>query len=136
MDGDRNSVTAEKKMDGVREFRVDRELMDERLTARILVLPGGVEAHIYGGCLPHIGAVSIVDPDGCLTTTQFPGHKDGVVSDKWAKAIAGAGRLLVTVAAGIHYDNLTKEGIGAVVEATDEMLEEALKEMRDAVESC
>ncbi len=110
----------------IREFTVTRTLMDEPLTADLLILPAGVEVNLFGGCLPHIGAVSIVDPEGKLTTTQFPTHKDGVVSAKWARAIADAGHLPVTVVAGIHYDNLTQEGIAAVVQATDEMLQEAL----------
>ncbi|MCD7863405.1 MAG: hypothetical protein LUG61_07820 [Lachnospiraceae bacterium] len=113
----------------IRKFQIHRILMNEPLTADILILSAGVEVNLYGGCLPHIGAVSIVDPERNLTTTQFPTHKDGVVSAKWARTIADAGYLPVTVIAGIHYDNLTKEEIAVVVEATDEMLKEALEQL-------
>ncbi len=122
-------MTEERNMDGVRKFQVSRKLMDESLTAEILILPAGVEVNLYGGCLPHIGAVSIMEPEGNLTTTQFPTHKDGVVSAKWARVIADAGFLPVTVVAGIHYDNLTKEEIAAVVKMTDEMLIEVLEKI-------
>ncbi|MCD8326871.1 MAG: hypothetical protein LUC90_09415 [Lachnospiraceae bacterium] len=122
----------EKGLVRVREFQADRVLMNEPLTAKVLVLPVGVEVNIYGGCLPHIGAVSIADPEGNLTTTQFPTHKDGVVSARWAKAIAGKGFLPVTVAAGIHYDDLTREEIASVVKVTDEMLEEILEKIQGA----
>ncbi|MCD7805762.1 MAG: hypothetical protein LUH19_00280 [Lachnospiraceae bacterium] len=109
--------------------------MGETLTVEVLVFPAGVEINIYGGCFPHIGAVSIVDPEGNTVTTQFSGHKDAVISEKWARAVAGAGYRPVTVVAGIHYDNLTKEEIGAVVAMTDGMLEEVLEKMKDALES-
>ncbi len=126
------NLTAEKEKSkkGVHRFTVRHTLMHEFLTADLLILPAGVEVNLYGGCLPHIGAISIVDPEGNLTTTQFPTHKDGVVSAKWARTIADAGYLPVTVVAGIHYDHLTKEEIEAVVEATDEMLDEVLEQLQ------
>ena len=113
----------------IRKFQISRSFMQEELTAEVFVLPAGVEVSLYGGSLPHIGAVSIVDPQGELTTTQFPTHKDGVVSAKWARVIADTAGVPVTVVAGIHYDNLTREEIAAVVELTDEMLKEALEQI-------
>ncbi|MCD7737777.1 MAG: hypothetical protein LUH58_01875 [Lachnospiraceae bacterium] len=118
---------------GIRKFQISRSLMQEELAAELLVLPMGVEVCLYGGSLPHIGAVSIVDPDGNMTTTQFPGHRDGVVSAGWAKTIADEGFLPVSAVVGIHYDNLTKEEIEAVVAATDEMLKEALERIKAGV---
>ncbi|MCD7750258.1 MAG: hypothetical protein LUI10_00705 [Lachnospiraceae bacterium] len=119
----------DKNRNGIRKFQIRRSLMQEELTAEVFILPAGVEVNLYGGSLPHIGAVSIVDPDGNLTTTQFPTHKDGVVSAKWARAIADTAGVPVTVVAGIHYDNLMKEEIAAVVELTDEMLKEVLEQI-------
>lgn len=53
---------------------------------------------------------------------QFPGHKDGAVSERWAEALAKAGYRPVVVEAGIHYDNLSREGIMDVIRLTDEIL--------------
>ncbi len=120
----------EKRRGGIREFTVTRTLMDENLTAKILMFSTGIAVSLYGGSLPHIGAVSIVNPDGGLNTTQFPGHRDAVITEKWAEAIADEEIRPVTVAAGIHYDNLTPEEIAAVVSVTDEMLKEVLQKIK------
>lgn len=106
----------------MKTVEITRKLLGEDVTAFVLFLDGGVHASIYGGSRPHIGAVSVVDLAGKCHTTQFPGHKDGVVSERWAKALAEAGYRPVVVEAGIHYDNLSREGIMAVIRLTDKIL--------------
>lgn len=95
------------------------------LTAEVIRLPEGVQAVLYGGTKPHIGAVTVVDPQGAAATTQFAGHKDGVVSEKWAQSLAADGYRPAVVTAGIHYDGLSREQIAAVVALTDELLAQA-----------
>ena len=95
-------------------------------------LRSGIQVTVYGGTLPHIGAVSVVDPRGSITTQQFPTHKDGVVSERWARAISEAGYCPVVIAAGIHYDSLNREQIGGVVKLTDDMLGELLHTLKAA----
>lgn len=60
------------------------------------------------------------------TTMSFPGHKESVVTEKWAKIIWQRKKVPVTVTAGIHYDNATKEMIQSVVEVTERMLQKVL----------
>ena len=108
------------------QFSLTRELMGAPITAHAIYLPNGLQVTIYGGTLPHIGAVSVVDPQGNVTTRQFPTHKDGVVSEKWAKALLEAGYCPAVVTAGIHYDGLSREQIDQVVALTSEMLAELL----------
>ena len=114
------------------QFTLTRELMDAPVTAHAICLPGGLQVTVYGGTLPHIGAVSVADPQGNVTTQQFPTHKDGVVSERWAKAISEAGYRPAVIAAGIHYDSLNREQIGDVIKLTDDMLGELLQTLKTA----
>ena len=106
----------------MKRFELTRSLFGADITAEVMCLEHGIHVSLYGGTLPHIGAVSVISPEGALTTHQFPGHKEGVVSEGWAKAISEAGHRPVVVEAGIHYDQLTREGISAVLELTERML--------------
>ncbi|PWM75652.1 MAG: hypothetical protein DBX59_01355 [Bacillota bacterium] len=108
------------------EFCVSCTVLDAPLTARVQMLDGGVRAEIYGGTRPHIGAVSIAGPEGTVTTTEFPTHRDGAVSGRWAEAMAGAGLRPAVVLAGIHYDNLPPDGIRQVLAASDHLLKGVL----------
>ncbi|MDE6259422.1 MAG: hypothetical protein K2M42_00945 [Oscillospiraceae bacterium] len=112
------------------QFTLTRELMGAPVTAHAICLPSGLQVTVYGGTLPHIGAVSVVDPQGNVTTQQFPTHKDGVVSQRWAQAISEAGYCPVVIAAGIHYDGLSREQIGDVVKLTDDMLVKLLHTLK------
>ena len=118
-------------MDGyvnrVRELHCETQVLGETLSAIVQITPQGVQVLITGGAAPHIGAVSIVSPDGIRRDHQFPGHRDGVITEKWADTLARAGYLPVVVSAGIHYDCLSREGIVQVVAAADALLEEMLK---------
>lgn len=111
------------------EFCVSCTVLGAPLTARVLGLDGGVRAEIYGGTRPHIGAVSIAGPEGGITTTQFPAHRDGVVSARWAEALAAAGLRPAVVLAGIHYDGLCAEEIAEVVAAADRLLAQVRREL-------
>ena len=116
----------------MKQFSLTRELMGADITAQALCLPEGLQIVVYGGTLPHIGAVSVSDPLGNVTTQQFPAHKDGVISERWARALSEAGYRPAVVTAGIHYDHLSREQIAAVVEITDGMLSELLCVLRNA----
>ena len=109
----------------MRQFEITRQLFDRELTARIVRLDEGIHVLVYGGSRPHIGAVSVIAPGGDCTTIQFPHHRDGVVSEMWAKALAEVCKESVAVAAGIHYDDLSKEDIQKILSVMEEMVAEA-----------
>ena len=83
---------------------------------------------IWGGEKPHIGAVAAAQPRPSLENPEatsatasvicFPGHKEleiaRVVSEKLAAALGAS----VVVTAGIHWDNISKEGISKVMSNT------------------
>ena len=115
----------------MRQFEQAEILMGYPIKVQVVCLSAGIHVGIYGGKLPHIGAVSIVDPEGNCTTTQFPAHKDGVVSTHWAKTLSSHGYHPIVVEAGIHYDNLSYDEINNVVKLTDTLLTEVLEWLAD-----
>ena len=111
----------------MRRFELHRGYRGRDITALVLQTEEGVSVTLWGGDRPHIGAVGVADPDGKVTVTEFPGHKEGVVCEKWTAALAAAGYTPAVVTAGIHYDGLDKAGIEAVLILTDELLAETLR---------
>lgn len=111
----------------MRRFELTRSLFDAEITAQILQLDQGLHAAVFGGTRPHIGAVSAAFPAGSVETLQFPGHRDGVISGRWAKALSEAGYCPCAVEAGIHYDDLSRREIDMVVALTEEMLSTVLE---------
>lgn len=76
----------------------------------ILLISGGVR---------HIGAASTAYWDGesvKVQTSVVPHHKEHAISESIALRVAEALNKTVTVVMGIHYDDLSKEGILKVVE--------------------
>lgn len=110
----------------MRQFEMTRRLFHADITAQALQFVGGLHVSVFGGTRPHIGAVSVASPAGQVVTTQFPAHRDGVISDQWSKALSKAGYCPNVVEVGIHYDDLNKSGIDAVLALTNEMLNTVL----------
>lgn len=104
------------------EYLLEEKVMGERITARIQRLDEGMHVLITGGVKSHIGAISYIYPGQPVCTIQFPGHKDGVVSEEWACELHRLLGETVCVECGIHYDNLKKEEIEKVVEISKKML--------------
>lgn len=81
----------------------------------------------------HIGSVSMAMPypekessgTGHAAASTFcrPGHRDDVVSDRFAKTLAARLQQNVTVLCGIHYDNAGPQDIGTLLALADELLE-------------
>lgn len=88
------------------------------------VLDEGLHVLLTGGCRTHIGSISVAERGQELLSTRYPRHKDHVIGDKWAQTLADRFGVRVVVVCGIHYDNLTTDGIDQIVKLSDRMLEE------------
>lgn len=115
----------------MRQFELKRTLFGADITAQVTVLDEGVQVLVFGGTRPHIGAVSVVNMAGEISTTQFPGHCDGVVSHAWAKALMEAGYNPAVVTAGIHYDQIEKADIFTVLDLNNSLIRSALEKISD-----
>lgn len=94
------------------EITVGRDLL--------LLITGGVR---------HIGAASTAYMDGGtarVMTSAVPHHKEHTISESVALRAAAALNRTVTVVMGIHYDNLTKEGIMEVVNIVNSKVDQYL----------
>lgn len=112
----------------MRQFTLHRTCRGRDITAQVLMLDQGVHISLYGGDRPHIGAVGILPPEGAPTVTQFPGHREGVVCERWLTALAASDLRPAVIEAGIHYNALDRDGIREVLEVSDKMLEDCLSQ--------
>ena len=80
---------------------------------------------VTGGDAAHIGSVSVCRMCGGeprLEKILLPAHRDDVVGDKFAQALAQRLNTTVCVVSGIHFDGVSKQDIAEIVRASDEML--------------
>ena len=110
----------------MRQFELRRTYRGKYITALALQLEDGLHVSLFGGDRAHIGAVGIVEPDGACSLKEFPGHREGILCRAWTEALSAGGFRPAVVEAGIHYDNLGKDGIREVVSLTEDMLRELL----------
>lgn len=94
---------------------------------------------ISGGTSPHIGAVAVAQPRPSLKDSNLrsatasviclPAHKEDDLAKAAAEVLAAATNVAVVVTAGIHWDDLSPEGIVAVTENTQILLSLILEEI-------
>ena len=94
---------------------------------------------IWGGDTPHIGAVAAAQPrpslkDSAVTSASasvicYVGHKEDDLAKSAAEILAAALDTRVVVAAGIHWDNLSAEGIQSIIRNSRVLIELILKKI-------
>lgn len=92
------------------------------ITCQATVLDDGLSILLTGGSRTHVGAVSICRTGEVPDTCCFPGHKDHVLSEAWAKALSERHEGTICVACGIHYDHATGQQIQEILAAADRLL--------------
>jgi hypothetical protein len=107
------------------EFTIHTNEGEYDLSAQVRLIGADILVAIWGGEKPHIGAVaaaqsspSLKDPKVMSTTASvlcYPGHKEDELAKSAAKKLAAALETKVVVTAGIHWDNLSAEGIQKVI---------------------
>jgi len=107
-------------------FYLEENARGYPLSCKISLLDDGMHVLLVGGCSTHIGSISVAEPGQEMCSTRYPGHKDHVVGDKWARTLADKRSGRTVVVCGIHYDNLSAEDISEIVALTDRMLEELI----------
>jgi len=89
---------------------------------------------IWGGTRPHIGAVAVALPRPSLADPQITsatssvftllGHKEDEIVKMVSERLSARLGKNVVVTAGIHWDNLPKEGIEEIVSHCRELADE------------
>jgi hypothetical protein len=97
------------------------------IMACVTKLDDGLNVLVTGGSKTHIGAISYAAPGESPKTIALPGHKDHVISEHWALALANAFDCPAAVECGVHYENASKEQIEEIVLSCEGLLEEIRK---------
>ncbi len=115
------------------EFTVRTTEDAYNLEASIRFIGEDLLVAIWGGDRPHIGATAVAQPRPSLRDPErtsatasvicLPGHKEDELAKKASEKIASAINVNVVVAAGIHWDGLTLEGIAKVVRNGDILID-------------
>ena len=117
----------------MRQLELKRALFGADITAQVTELDDGVHILLTGGGRSHVGAVALAQNGELLACPSFPGHKEQVVCERWALALSRETGSCAAVASGIHYDHITPEGIQAVLDICDNLLEETLRRIKKEV---
>lgn len=106
------------------EFTIQTKEGDYDLSAYVRQIGGDILVAIWGGEKPHIGAVaaaesrpSTQDPNQTSATVSvfcYLMHKEDDIAKAAAKKLSAALDTKVVVTAGIHWDNLSADGIQRV----------------------
>ena len=94
---------------------------------------------IWGGEKPHIGAVSVAqsrpslkNPEVMSATASvicFPAHKEDELAKAVSEVLAAVLDTRVVVTAGIHWDNISEDGIRKIISNSKMLVDLILKEV-------
>ncbi|MBU0736255.1 MAG: hypothetical protein KJ573_04120 [Proteobacteria bacterium] len=94
---------------------------------------------IWGGEKPHIGAISVAQPRPSLRDPRvtsatasvicLSGHKEDELAKAASEILASVSKTNVVVTAGIHWDNLDKEGIQKVIRNSEVLVDLILERL-------
>lgn len=103
-------------------MKTETTCLGRRLWAEVRRLDSGLDIGLYGGDSSHVGAVTLAEGDWCRTL-QRPEHRDGVLSEQWARHFAALTGGPVCVRCGVHFDHFSKSDLAAVLRASDTLLQ-------------
>jgi hypothetical protein len=94
------------------------------IEAEALLIGTDIVVALWGGSVPHVGAVAMAIPRPSLqdksvisatsSVLTSPGHKEDEIVKWFSELVSAALDGTVVVSAGIHWDNLTREDIGTI----------------------
>jgi len=113
---------------------------DHNIEAEALWLGPDLLVYIWGGEVPHIGAVamaqprpSLADPAKTSSTSSvftYVGHKEDGLAKWAAETISAALDAKVVVTAGIHWDDLDQAGIRTVLANSEHLVQLLIEQLR------
>lgn len=121
----------------VRNIRMDFHVVTNQgeydLDAYVRSIGEDLLVAIWGGEKPHIGAVAVAQPRPSLKDPKvtsatasvfcYVGHKEDDLAKRAAEELAASFNTRVVVTAGIHWDNLSEEGIQKVIQNSRMLLD-------------
>ena len=108
-----------------KEFRCT--VLNREITATVEQLDYGLSITIFGGEKSHIGATVVADEKGILHSIGLPGHRELEICEEWARDLYAVTHEPVSVTAGVHYDEISRENLKMVIQVLNEMKKEVKK---------
>jgi gallate decarboxylase subunit D len=117
------------------------EVSEGRFKIQALVQKVGQDilVSVWGGTLPHIGAVGMATPRPSLrdpkkmsatsSTFTYVGHKEDGVVKRISELLASRLKTKVVVSAGIHWDDLTSREIDIIAKLTQKLSARILEKL-------
>ena len=115
------------------EFTVKTQTGKYDIEACVRAIGKDLLVAIWGGQRPHIGAIAIAQPrpslkDPSLTSSTASvycllGHKEDELAKAVSEVLAATLNTTVVVTAGIHWDEITPQGIQRVMENSQILVE-------------
>ena len=105
-------------------YHFSQMVLDREIGAVVQILDMGIWVTVTGGDQTHIGAVGIIDNEENERLVTLPGHRETIICNQWMHALHNHFHVPVVVAAGIHYDGISKEAIEHVLQACSLLLEQ------------
>ncbi len=129
------------------QFKISTNEDSYNLIASVKFIGDDLLVSIYGGDRPHIGAVSMAYPrpgndnSDLISSTAsvfcFSGHKEDDIAKSTSQLLARTINSNVVVTAGMHWDDIDKDGIKKVIENSQilvNMIIEKIKNNQDLSE--
>ena len=105
-------------------------ILNRRVAIAVYRTKEGINVLIEGGDKGHIGAVAVARDGKIVESVCFPGHREDIVCESWAREISGLVPGPAVVEAGIHYDGITKGQIEEVMEVLTAQRKVLMEELR------
>jgi hypothetical protein len=128
-----------------RAFRVKTRQGSYDLVASVQPIGRDFLVAIWGGDKPHIGAIAVAQPrpslkDPALTSATASvicllGHKEDRLAKATAETLAAHLNTVVTVTAGIHWDNLSESVIQKIIGHSQILVDRILKKIASNLQS-
>lgn len=100
-----------------------------RIALNMQIVPVGEDLQIIlSGGEAHIGAVALASGNSSeAVLREMPHHREGELVQKMACRLARALNVTVSVSAGIHFPDISRDEIATVLQLADRLTEDALK---------
>lgn len=103
-------------------FHGTARILDREVRVTEYATACGLNVLLEGGDQGHIGSVSVAVPGMSVQSIVLPGHKEDIVSERWAARLCREKNVPVVVSAGIHFDEMSKEQSAEALEGMDRLL--------------
>lgn len=122
------------------EFCLATKDRDYGLEASVRLIGEDLLVAVWGGEKPHIGAVAVAQPRPSLVPPHdrmsatasvicLLGHKEDDFAKAAAERLAALANRPVVVSAGMHWDNITPEGLDRVQQSAEELIKLIIAEL-------